>query len=137
MPPTDASSPRVPLPLSYHKAIVTYLKTEEPDLWKWFGSGKARTEQADTIRLDLLKSTYRIEAGTQPRLDGGGEEVLARYDLNVPVTFYQAQTGNGMNASLAYLPGEPHIVLSGPVLTALADVELRAVLGHELAHFLL
>jgi hypothetical protein len=113
------------------------LKSEEPELWKWFCSTKRREGQAEAVRLDLLKSTYRLEAGTQPKLYATAEEVLGKYDFKVPVTFYQAQTGTGMNAALAYLPGEAHIILSGPIQTALSDVELRAVLGHELAHFLL
>jgi len=105
-------------------------------LWKWFCSTKRREGQAEAVRLDLLKSTYRLEAGTQPKLYAAAEEVLGKYDFEVPVTFYQAQTGAGMNAALAYLPGEAHIILSGPVQTALSDVELRVVLGHELAHFI-
>ncbi|HEV3119231.1 MAG TPA: M48 family metalloprotease [Gemmataceae bacterium] len=126
-----------PSPLPYHLAVVDYLKREEADLWKWFSSTRTRSEYADAIRLDLLKSTYRIEPATQPKLYAGAQEVLAKYSLQVPVTFYQAQTGAGMNASLAYIPGEAHIILAGPVLAALSEVELLAVLGHELAHFLL
>jgi hypothetical protein len=137
MPPTDAPGAQVPAPPPYHKAVVHYLKAEEHDLWNWFSSSKARAEQADAIRLELLKTTYRIEPDTQPRLHAAAADARARYDLSVPVTFYQAQTGNGMNASLAYLPGEVHIVLCGPVLNALNDGELRALLGHEMAHFLL
>ena len=133
---TDNSG-RIPDPLPYHRALVGYLKSEEPELWKWFCSTKRREGQAEAVRLDLLKSTYRLEAGTQPKLYATAEEVLGKYDFKVPVTFYQAQTGTGMNAALAYLPGEAHIILSGPIQTALSEVELRAVLGHEMAHFLL
>lgn len=50
---------------------------------------------------------------------------------------YQAQGGLGLNASLAYVPGEVHLVLHGPVGERLSPLELRAVLGHELSHFLL
>jgi hypothetical protein len=42
-----------------------------------------------------------------------------------------------LNASLAWLPGEAHLVLHGPLVDRLGPLELRAVLGHELAHFLL
>jgi hypothetical protein len=132
----EGSDPRIPSPLSYHRALVGHLKAEEPDLWKWFCSTKRREGHAEAVRLDLLKSTYRLEAGTQPKLYSAAEEVLGKYDLKVPVTFYQAQTGTGMNAALAYLPGEAHIILSGPIQTALSEVELLAVLGHELAHFI-
>jgi hypothetical protein len=53
------------------------------------------------------------------------------------VTFYQGQAHGGLNASLAYLPGEAHIILLGPVLSTLSAAEVKALLGHELAHFLL
>ena len=128
---------RVPEPLRYHREIVDYLKTEEPDLWQWFASTGRRAEQAEAVRLDLLKSTYRLDRETHPKLYDFAVEISEAYARPAPVTFYQAQTGAGMNAALAYLPGEPHVILSGPVLNVLSDAELRAVLGHELAHFLL
>lgn len=133
----QSTSEQTPSPLPYQLATVRYLKTEEPELWQWFSSTKTREGQAEAVRLDLLKSGYRIDRATRPQLYALADEVLGKYGLSVPVTFYQAQTGGGMNAALAYLPGEAHLVLTGPVLTVLSDAELQAVLGHELAHFLL
>jgi Zn-dependent protease with chaperone function len=127
----------LPGPLPYHQAIVRYLKAEEPGLWDWFASTKMRDEQGDAVRLDLLRSTYRIEAASQPRLSSAAEEITNKFELKIPITFYQAQSGESMNASLAYLPGEAHVVFAGPVLDVLSDLELCALLGHELAHFLL
>ncbi len=127
----------VPSPLPYHWETVRHLKEEEPGLWQWFASGKARADQADAARLDLLKTTYRIERETQPQLYDTAGEVMEQFGSKAPITFYQAQTGQGMNAGLLYLPGEAHLVLTGPVLAVLSATELRAVLGHELAHFLL
>jgi hypothetical protein len=123
------------VPLPYHLAIVEYLKTQESELWNWFASNQVRAEHADGVRLDLLKTTYRLEPATQPRLYALGEEVIARLGLKVPLTFYQGQSGGGLNAALAFLPGEAHIILVGPVLNTLSDAETKAVLGHELAHF--
>jgi hypothetical protein len=127
----------LPAPLPYHKEIVRYLRAQERELWDWFSSTRMREEQAEAVRLDLLKSTYRIEPGSQPKLHAAAADVLARFDLKIPITFYQAQTGQGMNAALAYIAHEAHIIFSGPVLTVLSDLELRALLGHELAHFVL
>jgi hypothetical protein len=124
-------------PLPYHWSIREYLKKEEPELWRWFSSNKVRAEHAENVRLDLLKSTYRIEATTQPHLYDMAEEVLGRLDFKVPVTFYQAQAGGGLNAALAFLPGEAHIILVGSVLNTLSAAELKAMLGHEFAHFAL
>ncbi len=124
-------------PLPYHQAISAYLKEEEPAVWHWYASNKVRDDQAETVRFDLLKSTYRVDRESQPGLYATAEDVAKLLGLNVPITLYQAQSPQGLNASLAYVPGEAHIVLHGPVSTKLTDAEFRALLGHELAHFML
>ncbi len=124
-------------PLPYHQGIRDYLKTEEPEVWQWYASNRVREEQAESIRFDLLKSTYRVERDTQPQLYEAAEEVANKLALDVPITIYQAQNPAGLNASLAFLPHEAHIVLHGPVTSKLTDLELRALLGHELSHLLL
>jgi Zn-dependent protease with chaperone function len=126
-----------PEPLPYHRAIVQHLQTEEPGLWKWFASTRKREEAAEAVRLDLLKSTYRLETPLHPKLYEPARELCAQMGLQGPLTFYQAQTGNALNASLAYLPGEAHVILAGPLAEVLSPQELRGVLAHELAHFLL
>jgi hypothetical protein len=96
-----------------------------------------RSDLAVGVRLDLLKTTYRLESATHPQLYESAKEVLGVLGLEVPVTFYQAQSGGGLNAEIAFLPGQAHIVLVGPVFETLSANELRAMLGHELAHFVL
>jgi hypothetical protein len=126
-----------PDPTAYQLDIVHFLKAEEPELWNWFASSLTRSGYGDSVRLDLLKTTYRIESATQPHLDSLANEAMKRYDCQVPVTFYQSQVGGGMNAALVYVPDEIHVVFTGPVLSVLSEVELKALLGHEFAHFLL
>jgi Zn-dependent protease with chaperone function len=130
-----SSLPVAPLP--YHVEVVRHLEGQEADLWKWFSADGLREEQAEAVRLELLKSTYRLEPDAHPALHAAAREVASRLGLDGPVALYQAQGATGPNASLAYLPGEPHVVLHGPVGDRLGPPELRAVLGHELAHFLL
>ncbi len=133
---TDPTPPAKPLePLPYHRAVVDYLKTREPELWGWFASTQAQSDHADALRGDLLKSTYRLDAAAHPELYAHAREACARLALDLPVTLYQstAQTGE-LNAAIFYLPGEAHIVLCGPLLTLLDGVETQSVLGHELAH---
>jgi Peptidase family M48 len=48
---------------------------------------------------------------------------------------YQAQNSPQPNAALYFIPGEGHVVFSGPVLTLLNAEEIKSVLGHELAHY--
>ena len=60
------------------------------------------------------------------------KEKLALQDL--PVTVYQAQYTDELNASIVYLDKEAHIVFSGPVTKLFDEEELLAVLSHELTH---
>ncbi len=124
-------------PLRYHLEVVRHLEAQEVELWKWFSAEALRGEQADAVRLELLKSTYRLDADAHAALHAAAREVAAKLGLTSPITLYQAQGSTSLNASLAYLPGEPHVVLHGPVTDRLTPAELRAVLGHELSHFVL
>ncbi len=128
---------RRPDPTAYQRDIVRFLRVEEPELWNWFASSLTRPGHCEKVRLDLLKTTYRIEPATQPRLGLLADEAMKRFGWQVPVTFYQSQAGGGMNAALVYVPEEIHIVFTGPVLSVLSEAELKALLGHEFAHFLL
>ena len=123
-------------PLPYHDAVVRYLQAEEPELWRWTRSAEALQAHADTVRRELLKETYRLDRDAHPALHACCDNAAARLGLQVPVTLYQAGEG-AMNASLYHLPGEAHVVLSGPVLERLKGAELEALLGHELAHHIL
>lgn len=121
-------------PLPYQVAVRNYLKAEEAEIWHWFSSNRVQNEQAEAVRFELLKSTYRVDRADSPHLYETAAEVAAKLSLNVPVTIYQAQNPAGLNASLAYIPDEAHIVLHGPVSNKLSAEELRALLAHELAH---
>jgi hypothetical protein len=131
------SSPLPLEPLPYHQDLVRHLREHEPELWAWFSVERIRAERDESVRLDLLRSTYRLEADAHPALHAAASEAGKRLGLDEPLTLYQAQGGLGLNGSLAYVPGEVHLVLHGPVGERLAPLELRAVLGHEITHFLL
>jgi hypothetical protein len=124
-------------PLPYHVALCDFLKREEEKLWDWFASNKTKREQADAVRFDLLKKTYRVEQPADPTLYEAASDAAQTLGLDVPITIYQAQSPEGLNAGLAYVPGEAHIILSGPVKGTFDATELRALMGHELAHFVL
>lgn len=123
-------------PLQYHREVLAYLKSEERDLWTWFSSEKVRAEYAESVRLDLLKSTYRLEREAHPDLYRLADRANEALGLGLPLTLYQAQGGSGMNAALAYIPGEAHLMLVGPVATTLTPDEIVAVVAHELTHYL-
>ncbi len=122
-------------PLPYHLELREYLKSEERELWNWFSSAQAKADYTQNLRLELLKSTYRLDAEGHPQLYQSVDEVKTRLRLDIPVTLYQAQNNPQLNALLFYIPGQGHIVFSGPTLTLLNAEELKSVIGHELAHY--
>jgi predicted SprT family Zn-dependent metalloprotease len=122
-------------PLPYHVELKGYLKSRECELWNWFASAQAKADYTENLRLELLKSTYRLDAEGHPDLYANVNEAKQRLQLDIPITLYQAQTSLQLNASLFYIPEEGHIVFSGPVLTLLNADELKSVIGHELAHY--
>ncbi|MBN2295977.1 MAG: M48 family metalloprotease [Pirellulales bacterium] len=124
-------------PLPYHQKIRDYLKTEEAEVWRWYASHKVRREHAEAVRFDLLKSTYRVDPETQPEIYEAAKSVAQRLSLDVPITIYQAQNPLSLNASLAYIPDEAHVVLHGAISSKLNAAEVRALLAHELSHFAL
>ena len=144
--PSDAAStsptakPAAPMPqlelLPYQRRICEFLKRHDSDVWRWFASSKQQASHVEELKFDLLKSTYRIDRESSPLYDCA-QEVAAALGLSASVTLYQAQDPVGLNASLAYVPDEIHIVFHGPIATQLSAAELRGLLGHELTHFLL
>jgi hypothetical protein len=122
-------------PLPYHRELRDYLKSEERELWNWFASAQAKADYTENLRLELLKSTYRLDAEGHPELYEQLAEAKARLQLDIPVTLYQAQNSPQLNASLFYIPGQGHIVFSGPLFGLLNPEEIKSVIGHELAHY--
>src|ERR1051326_7807919 len=93
-------------PLPYHLELRDYLKSEERELWNWFSSAQAKADYTQNLRLELLKSTYRLDAEGHPDLYQSVDEVKSRLRLHMPVTLYQAQNSPQLNALLFYIPGQ-------------------------------
>ena len=122
-------------PLPYHLAVRDFLKRSDAEVWKWFASQRRSPKLADDVRFDLLKSTYRVERDSHPEIYAVTDEVKSRFDIDAALTVYQAQNPEGLNASLAYVPSELHLIFQGPVATRLSPEEFRAVIAHEFAHY--
>jgi len=136
---TDSILPlQLSLPwLPYQRDIVAYLKKVDPHVWNWFTKSARDDKTAEEVRFHLLKSTYRIAPEDQPLLYDTAKVACQKLGLDVPVTIYQAQHHEGLNASLAYTPNEIHIILHGPVADKLSSPEILSLFAHEVAHFLL
>ena len=121
-------------PLPYHANVVAYLRSREPEVWRWASSLSVLDQHAQDVRAHLLRETYRLTPEAHASPYAICARAMERLGIAAPATLYQ--TGDGaMNAALCFLPGEVHIVLQGPVLERLSESELLALFGHELAHF--
>ena len=118
----------------YLARIRDYLKAAEPEIWRWFSSTKFQSEYAENVRLDLLKGAYRLDRASHGPLHAQADDVLRRVGLAIPATLYQAQLSNNLNAALIYLPGEGHLMFSGPLLDTLSPPEVGWVMAHEFSH---
>jgi hypothetical protein len=121
-------------PLAFHEQLADVLEEQEPGLWRWFASDDFGKKYADTVRVELLRSTYRLPRASNDELYRIADEVGRTLALGVPVTLYQAQEEGSLNAGLVFAIDEAHVVLRGPVAQLLSEAELFALFGHELAH---
>lgn len=127
--------PRIELlPLKYHRDLVEYLRHDETHVWDWATSANAIQQQSDEVRDAMLRQTYRLEPGSHPAVFAACAVAMEKLEIEAPVTLYQAADG-AMNAALYYVPGEVHLVFSGPTFERLNEAELLALMGHELAHY--
>ncbi|MBP7554732.1 MAG: M48 family metalloprotease [Chitinophagaceae bacterium] len=121
-------------PLPYHRQVRDYFR-QQTKTWDYFALAKNKEEQLNEFKTELLKNTYKFD----PVADQG---IYSKIDLaknklgltELPVTVYQAQYTEELNAAIVYINREAHIVFSGPVITLLTEEELLAVLAHELTH---
>src|SRR5580698_1974167 len=124
------------VPLAYHATVVDYLRRNEPEVWRWASARTGSAEQREELRSMLLRDTYRLDAEAHADVHAALEQAMKRLGIEARATLYQSP-GQAMNGSLFYVPDEVHIIVQGPLLERLSTEELTAVLGHELAHYLL
>jgi hypothetical protein len=121
----------------YQRELIAYLKSEERDLWSWFASARYLARYAESIRHELLKATYRFDRAEHAKIYARAQAACDVLGVDAPVTIYQATNTDQLNAALAFVPGEVHIILHGAVTSLLTDEELQAALAHELTHYVL
>ncbi len=124
-------------PLPYHRAVRDHLVEHASALFARFGGDELSAKHAEELDLALLKSTYRLEPESHPKLYESARDAARVLGLTVDVELYQGTSEGELNAALYYAPGAARVVLHGPLEERLEADELRALLGHELAHHLL
>ncbi len=127
----------MPKPLPYHDAVRDLLKKNDANVWNWFGQQQNSAAAQEAVKFELLKSTYRLSPQSHPAYYAAAADGAEKLGISAPITLYQAQADTLLNAYIALGGDEIHIVLSGDIDGSLSDIELRALLGHELGHHLL
>ncbi|MBS0660194.1 MAG: M48 family metalloprotease [Verrucomicrobia bacterium] len=120
-------------PLPYHLALRDWLRSHEPEVWRFFAAASSAAAAAEEQRLELLSQAYRLERETHPAVFAEADAAALALGVEVPLELLQvgAPTANAMIFSR---PERIMIVFCGPLLDTFNGPELRAVLGHELAH---
>lgn len=119
--------------LQYHK-ITTNFFQQQSQVWQFFAGHSNKEEQLREFKTDLLKNTYKFNEAVDTALYEKVNLAKVKLELLIPVTLYQAQHTEEMNASIVYIGGEAHIVFSGKIIQILSDEELLAIIAHELSH---
>ncbi len=121
--------------LPYHAAVAEHLRTGEGALWAWFESDQFSKRYTATVKLELLKSAYRLTRADQPDVYAQADTALEKLGLDLPVTIYQRQDApDSANAALIFLPDEVAVLLMGNIGALLSAEEMLAMLGHEISH---
>jgi hypothetical protein len=119
--------------LPYHEKTVQYFK-RQLKAWQFFSAAQQKEDQVKDLRNELLKNTYRFDQSSEPGLYNKIVIAKNKLGLTIPVAAYQAQHAEELNATVAFIEGQAHIVFSGNLIELLDEEELLAVIGHELAH---
>lgn len=119
--------------LPYHLTSTNFFKAQ-PGVWDFFSDTSYKRDQLAGFKADLLKNTYLFDPASETALYEKVNIAKEKLGLHLPVTIYQAQYTEEVNASIVYLESEAHIVFSGKMLQLLTDEELLAVIAHELSH---
>jgi Zn-dependent protease with chaperone function len=120
--------------LPYHLKVRDHF-AQQTKTWNFFAAVKTKEEQLAQYKTELLKNTYKFDVKADAGIYEKVEKAKAILGLQqLPVTVYQAQYTDEMNASIVFLNNEAHIVFSGRITQLLDENELLAILAHELTH---
>src|SRR5687767_5021118 len=106
-------------PTEFHRRLRDTLAAQEPGLFRWYSSDAYEAERVQRMRLELLRSSYRLSPDSHERPHRLARAAAKRLGVTVPITLYQLHQGEHANAGLCFAVDEAHVVLSGPLLASL------------------
>lgn len=122
-------------PFSYHRQLRDHFKSRKKT-WSWFAEERIKAKQIEEFKSYLLKNTYRIDKASHQHLYDLAEEACKALSIDAELTLYQENNSVQLNAGISIIDKEAHIVLSGNLISLLTDDEMKALLSHELTHYL-
>lgn len=122
-------------PFSYHRKLRDHFKSRSKT-WNWFKEETKKAEQVAEFKKNLLKNTYRLDSQAYGNLYKISEEICQTLAIDAEVTLYQENNSDQLNAGISVIDREAHIVISGNLINLLNEDEMRALLSHELSHYL-
>lgn len=122
-------------PFAYHIKVRDHFKSRKKT-WDWFKTNELKAKQVAEYKANLLKNTYRLDRESNEKWYLLVAEVCQKLAIDAEVTLYQEHNSVQLNAGIVSIGKEAHIVLSGNLLNLLSDQEMKALLAHELSHYL-
>ncbi len=123
------------MPFEYQEKLRDHLKSRKKT-WDWFRNNTNKKKQEEEYKSALLKNTYRLDRDTHPTLYVTTMDICKALSIDAEVTIYQENNSMHMNAGISIIDKEAHIVISGNVINLLERDEMKALLAHELSHYL-
>ncbi len=119
--------------LPYHKKVKNHFR-QQIKTWEFFATAKTKDNQIAEFKNEILKNSYKFDEVSDAYIYEKVKIAKEKLSLELPVTVYQAENGDELNASILYFLNEAHIIFSGPITKLFNDIELLSVLAHELTH---
>ncbi len=119
----------------FHEKLKSHFR-DRKKTWEWFSNQNIEEEAHQKTRTEILKNTLRLEKTDHEELYELTSEICKELQIDAEVTLYQKNNSIHLNTSIFIIKNEAHIVFSGNVLSLLNAEEKKALLGHELGHYL-
>jgi hypothetical protein len=76
----------MPTPLTYHVAIRDLLRDMDPHVWAWFANQQLDPSALESLKFDLLKSTYRLSREAHAVVYEAADSVANMLQIELPIT---------------------------------------------------